>query len=100
MHVYVTRLQVSGPQLVAALKKLVQGVQTDPVPDLQRLLDELPCRGNKGAFGQHSFGATSPEDSKCRLQNLFSAVPCIEEALERLGTLVCLVDRSKAAGAG
>lgn len=90
LHLYVAKLQTTGPQLASTLHRLVQGMTTDPVDDVQRLLDMSPIRGNKGAFGNHSFGASAEEDSQGRLQTLFMTVPCIEEAMERLGTLMFL----------
>lgn len=103
LHLDVARLQSAGPQLAAALKRLAQGTMVQAENDVRTLLDELPIKGNKGAFGNHSFGGASKADGDpCgpqRFQMLLMAVPCIEEAMERLGTLVCMVERSQAANA-
>jgi len=99
LHLHIARLQATGPQLAASLQHLGQG--SDPLLEVHRILDALTSRGNKGGFGGHAFGAggvAEEEDSQGRVQTLFMAVPCIEEAMERLGTLLYLAERAQAAG--
>jgi len=99
LHLSVAKLQSAGPQLAAALKRLAQGNQIDPVKDLEALLDSLPSRGGTGGFGDHCFVAANAGDEKWvpkRLQMLFMAVPCIEEAMDKLGLLLSMVERSLA----
>jgi hypothetical protein len=99
LHLSVAKLQFAGPQLAAALKRLAQGNQIDPVKDLEALLDSLPSRGGTGGFGDHCFVAANAGDEKRvpkRLQMLFMAVPCIEEAMDKLGLLLSMVERSLA----
>lgn len=99
LHLYVAKLQTSAPPLVATLQQLLQGTAADPSEEVRRVLDALPSRGSKGSFGTHSFGAPVMEESSHggRLKTLFMAVPCIEEGMEHLGTLLVLVERSQGA---
>lgn len=99
LHIDVTRLQTWGPQLATALRRLTQGMLAEATEDVKVLLGGLPAKGSKGAFGNQSFGGPSTGDdeqqSPQRFQMLLMVVPCIEEAVERLATLVSMVERSR-----
>jgi hypothetical protein len=100
LHLSVCTIQTMGPQLATVLQRVAEGGSADPIGDIRRLLNTVRLRGNGGSFGEHEFAHPSDEDMQTRLQKLFLVVPCIEEAIERLGTLLNLFDRLQAAKVG
>jgi len=99
LHLDVAQLQVAGQQLGVAIRRLIsnfifamgQNVAGGsssaglamPVDELRRLLDAVQSKGD-----------ASPDN---RLQQLFMALPCLEEAIEQVGVLSYLIDNRQVA---
>lgn len=103
LHLSICKLQTLGPRLATILRQFAQSGNVDAAASIDRLLRASPLRGNGGAFGEFEFApgdvmaSEQRESSPYRLQQLFLVLPCVEEGMDRLCTLIGLADRLEAA---